>query len=80
MTIDNLRENGFPDEVLEILTHDSSEPYLDYIKRIKINSIAKAVKLADLQDNSNYKRLDKVELKDLQRLEKYREARRILME
>ncbi len=83
ITLDDLKNDGFPQEVLEaiaLMTHDDSTPYFDYIKRIKTNPIATAVKLADLQDNSNYERLDKVEIKDLQRLEKYREAKRILSE
>lgn len=83
ITIDILRNEGFPQEVLDavaLMTHDDDMPYFDYIKRIKTNSIATAVKLADLQDNSNYKRLDKVDIKDLQRLEKYREAKRMLSE
>ena len=83
ITIDVLRNEDFPQEVLDavaLMTHDDDTPYFDYIKRIKTNPIATAVKLADLQDNSNYERLDKVEIKDLQRLEKYREAKRILSE
>lgn len=83
ITLEDLKDNGFPQEVLEavaLMTHNDDTPYFDYIKRIKTNPIATAVKLADLQDNSNYERLDKVEIKDLQRLEKYREAKRILAE
>lgn len=83
ITLDDLKNDGFPQEVIEaiaLMTHDDDTPYFDYIKRIKTNPLATAVKLADLQDNSNYERLDKVEIKDLQRLEKYREAKRILSE
>ena len=83
ITIAELKNEGFPQEVLDaiaLMTHNDDTPYFDYIKRIKTNPIATAVKLADLQDNSNYERLDKVEIKDLQRLEKYREAKRILSE
>ena len=83
ITLEDLKDKGFPKEVLEavaLMTHDDETPYFEYIKRIKTNPIATAVKLADLQDNSNYERLDKVEIKDLQRLEKYREAKRILAE
>ena len=83
ITIDVLRNEDFPQEVLDavaLMTHDDDTPYFDYIKRIKTNPIATAVKLADLQDNSNYERLDKVDIKDLQRLEKYREAKRMLSE
>ena len=81
ITIEDLKEMGFPNEVLEaiaLVTHDDDTPYFDYVRQIKTNPIATAVKLADLQDNSNYERLEKVEIKDLHRLEKYREAKRIL--
>lgn len=83
ITLEDLKDEGFPQEVIEaiaLMTHDDDTPYFDYIRQIKTNPIATAVKLVDLQDNSNYERLDKVEIKDLQRIEKYREAKRILSE
>lgn len=83
ITLGDLEKEGFPQEVLEaigLMTHDDDTPYFEYIKQIKSNPIATVVKLADLQDNSNFERLDKVEIKDLQRLEKYREAKRMLSE
>lgn len=81
ITIAELKKEGFPQEVLDaiaLMTHDDETPYFEYIQQIKTNPIATAVKLADLRDNSNFERLEKVELKDLKRLEKYREAKRIL--
>ena len=81
ITFECLLNEGFPKEVvadIELLTHDKDIPYLEYIERIKANPIAKAVKLADLRDNSNFERLEKVELEDLRRNEKYREAIRML--
>lgn len=47
---------GFPEKVLrilELLTHEESVPYMDYVKKLAADPIAKAVKLADLQDNAN---------------------------
>lgn len=81
ISIAELKKEGFPQEVLDaiaLMTHDDETPYFEYIQQIKTNPIATAVKLADLRDNSNFERLEKVELKDLKRLEKYREAKRIL--
>ncbi len=81
ITLDNLLDNGFPSEVvtpIKLLTYTKDIPYLKYIERIKTNPIAKAVKLADLRDNSNFERLEKVGLEDLRRNEKYREAIRML--
>lgn len=50
----------FPEEVmipLRLLNHDSSEPYVDYIKRIKTNPIAVKVKLADIAHNMDISRV-----------------------
>ena len=76
-TSDDLREMGFPEEVLEalrLLTHDDATPYLDYVDRLKTNPIARAVKLADLRHNSDLTRLDHVDERALARAEKYRKA------
>lgn len=83
ITLEDISAEGFPSEIVEaikIMTHNKDVPYFDYIKQISKNSLAKEVKLADLRDNSNYDRLAKVELKDLQRNEKYREAIHMLSE
>lgn len=48
--------------------------------KIKHNPIAKAVKLADLQHNSDLSRLDVVDEKALKRKEKYSEAISLLTE
>ncbi|MBR6762922.1 MAG: bifunctional (p)ppGpp synthetase/guanosine-3',5'-bis(diphosphate) 3'-pyrophosphohydrolase [Clostridia bacterium] len=78
----DLRRHGFPDEVVEavmLLTHDEAVPYLDYVRAMKGNRLATAVKLADLTHNSDTTRLDYGNIKEA-RLAKYREARRILTE
>lgn len=82
-TLSDLEQIGFPQEVLTaiaLLTHDDDTPYFAYIQNIKANPLAKKVKLADLHDNSNCDRLEHVGSSDLKRLEKYREAIRILSE
>lgn len=61
-------------EALKLLTHDKSVPYMDYIKKIKPNPIARKVKLADLRHNSDSTRLEKMTAKDRKRNEKYAEA------
>ena len=61
-------------DTLRLLTHDEKVPYFDYVRAIRNNAIAKAVKLADLQHNSNLARLDTVTEKDLKRVEKYKKA------
>ena len=82
-TFDDLSQMGFPDEVLEalrLLTHDPAVPYMNYVARAKENPIARAVKLADLMHNSDLTRLDSVSPRDLERIEKYQKAIRLLEE
>ena len=67
-------------EALLLLTHDKDTPYMTYIEAIKKNKIASRVKLADLNQNMNLKRLKIVTEKDLERLEKYKKARDLLRE
>lgn len=66
-------------EALKLLTHDKNVSYMDYIKRISTNPLAKAVKLADLKDNSDLSRLKEVTEKDKDRLKKYQSAIEYLM-
>lgn len=80
-TLEDLRSMGFPDTVtdaLALLTHDPSVPYMEYVERLKSNPIARSVKLADLTHNSDLSRLPVVTEKDLERVEKYRKAIKLL--
>ncbi len=82
VTLDMLRREGFPAEVIEAvrcLTHEEGESYEDYVLRAKNNPIARNVKRADLEDNMNLTRLNAVSQRDLDRLQKYHDAWRILM-
>ena len=65
-------------EALDCLTHRDGESYADYIDRIRSNKIACEVKLADLTDNMNIRRIPELTNKDLHRLEKYHQAWRKL--
>ena len=65
-------------EALRLLTHDESIPYMDYVRAIRCNPIARAVKLADLAHNSDLSRLDEVTPKVLSRVEKYAAAMALL--
>ena len=76
-TIGDIRLAGFGAAIcnaLQLLTHDKSVPYEDYVKAIARNPIAKAVKLADLQDNMDTSRLLTLDEKAERRLKKYRAA------
>lgn len=76
-TIEKLRNNGFTEDTLialDILTHKEENTYETYIQMISHNSIAKAVKLKDLEHNSRITRLKGLRKKDFDRLEKYHKA------
>lgn len=82
-TINDIKEMGFSKEVLDaikLLTHDKEIPYMDYVRKIKDNPIAKAVKLADMRHNSDTTRLNKITEKEINRARKYTEAIKLLTE
>ena len=76
-TFEDLQNMDFPNEVIEalrLLTHDDGVPYMDYVKALSVNPIAKAVKIADLTHNSDTTRLYVVDEWALKREEKYKKA------
>lgn len=73
----DLIEAGFPAPVTDaiaLMTHDDAVPYMDYVKKLRNDPIARAVKLADLRHNSDLSRLDVIDDRALERAEKYKEA------
>ncbi len=76
-TLDKLRQAGFAEEVVqavECLTHRDHETYEEFIARVRTNAIASKVKLADLEDNMDMRRLSALTEQDTQRLRKYHRA------
>ena len=65
-------------DLLKLLTREENIEYDEYIKRIKNNSIACKVKIADLTHNLDKTRLDFVTEVDVKRSEKYKKALQIL--
>lgn len=81
VTPSDLEEQGATPEILTALDHLtrlSSESYDEFILRASQNPIARKVKLADLWDNMDLRRISKVTDKDLARIRKYAEAYRLL--
>ena len=79
--LDDLIAQNFPAasiEAVRYLTHDPSVPYLDYIRNLRHNPYAVAVKLADLAHNSDITRLDIIDDTVRKRIDKYQQAMRIL--
>lgn len=63
---DYLIKEGFPLEVVDILrllTHEKEVPYMEYIKSISKNQIAREVKIQDLKHNINIDRMDGIKSK-----------------
>ena len=80
-TAEELRRTGFCENVvsaIELMTCEPDVEYMEYVRKIKDNPIARTVKLADLRHNSDITRLDTVTQRDEERVKKYLEAFRIL--
>lgn len=81
LTLDDLMRHGFPNRIIsavDTLTKKNGQSYQSYLELVKRNDLAKVVKLADLQHNSDLSRLKTVEPKDVERQEKYRRAIKFL--
>ena len=76
-------EGQFPREViapLKLLTREKGTDYFDYIRKIKADPVATAVKIADLKHNADLSRFS-VSLRTqavLERAERYKKALAIL--
>lgn len=71
----------FGEDILKsvlMLTHNKDEDYLEYVKRVKTDKVARAVKIADLTHNMQLDRIPNPTEKDYKRLEKYKKAIEIL--
>lgn len=77
-TFDALLNEGLPTEIVDALRCvtkvNDDEPYDDFIERVKTNPLAVAVKINDLTDNLDVRRLNEITDKDVARLRKYHKA------
>ncbi len=81
ITIADIRKafNPFVDEIVDRLSRREGEVYLtDYIPRVKQNQFAAAIKIADLEDNLDPKRMLPISLDGFRRIKKYHQALAIL--
>lgn len=81
ITATDLAGYGFPDYIIEAVqsvTRHDGEDYFEYIKRAAANPIGHIVKLYDLEDNMDIRRLNIITEKDMERLNRYLKAWRIL--
>jgi (p)ppGpp synthase/HD superfamily hydrolase len=82
ITIQSLKEESFSEEILNaitLLSINENQSYDEYISNIKKNSLATKVKLADLRDNMDKKRILNPTQKDIERLNKYQIAYKALL-
>ncbi len=83
VTAEDLRREGFTDaqiEAVKLITHAEGTDYMDYVRGIKKNEIAKTVKLADLAHNMDRTRIRELSEKDEARYRKYQAAKALLLE
>ena len=82
-TIDALRQEGFPEDVLRaltLLTHREGVPYMEYVAALRSDPLARRIKQADLAHNSDPDRLGLLTAQDRRRLRRYRIAQAVLAE
>ena len=77
VTVSDLKRAGYSEEILEAikyLTSSKEEEYEQFIERVKGNTLAVKIKIADLEDNLNFERIKEPNEDDMRRYEKYRRA------
>lgn len=77
ITPEDLIQKGIDSEVVEAvscLTKTKGQDYMEYLKEVKGNRIARTVKLADLKHNSDLSRIKDPKEEDFKRIEKYKKA------
>jgi (p)ppGpp synthase/HD superfamily hydrolase len=81
-TFDALREEGFTDTIIEALKtvtkHSDDEDYDEFIQRSLKNEIGRKVKIADLRENLDVTRIGELTDKDIERINKYKRALKVL--
>lgn len=77
ITFEDLLELGFTERIvnsIRILTKSDDISYDDYLKSVKMDNIARYVKMADIRHNMDITRIPNPTEKDYARIEKYKKA------
>ena len=81
-TFDALRQEGFSETIIEALKtvtkQSEDEDYDEFIQRSLKNEIGRKVKIADLRENLDVTRIGELTEKDLERINKYKRALKVL--
>lgn len=83
VTVEMLKEQGFSNYIVDAivaLTRCENEDYETYIKRIADNPLARSVKICDLEDNMDVRRLTEFTQTDAERTARYLRAWHYLKE
>ena len=81
ITLDDLKSAGFPPEIIhavDAVTKRKDERYRDYLARIKADTAAIAVKIADAAHNGDLRRIKYPTGADIIRCERYRHTVELL--
>lgn len=81
LTLKDIAGQGFQSHIVEALdaiTKRREEKYGEYILRVKKNTLATKIKMADLRHNLDMSRIPEIKEKDLRRAEKYSKALSLL--
>ena len=74
MTLENLREYGFPEKIIsavDAISKRREESRKFYLHRLKSNPLARIVKIADLKHNCDLSRIKNPTKRDIIRTQKY---------
>jgi len=74
VTLDDLRADGFSDEIVDAIDHVTrrgGESYEAFIERIAPHPLARRVKIADLEDNMDVTRLVVLDERGTERMQRY---------
>lgn len=82
ITLEYLEQQGFSEDILfaiDCITKRNDELYDDYLKRVSNSMLATAVKLVDMEHNSDINRIPNPKQRDFDMIEKYKMGRLILI-
>ncbi len=77
ITLGDLRDAGYPPEIvdaIDALTHRTNESYEQYVDRVARNTVARRVKIADLEENLANNRRSPVAPGTADRIRRYEAA------
>lgn len=83
VTLNGLLADGYPAHIVETidtLTRRSGEVYMDFIARVKKNELATVVKMLDIEDNMDLRRIPNPTEADRSRMDRYNKALWVLRE